>query len=420
MSVVVLGAGVVGTATAYFLGQAKHQVIVLDRRNAPALETSFANGGQISASHASPWAGPSAPWQAFKWLWNKDAPLLFRPFRWDPNLWLWGLKFLANCTAEREQKNMERILRVALYSREILKSLQQLTKIQYHRQSGGILHIYRDKTAFLRGRETASQLAELGLRQEILDTDQCVNVEPALAHIASRDLLGGLLSPSDESGDANVFTSELAKLTQAHNTVFRFNTEIIRLETRHGKITRVITDSGDIKADAVVLCLGSNSPVLARTIGLKLPVYPAKGYSITVKLKDEDTSLAPHISITDETRFMVFSRLGNRLRAAGTAELVGWNNALNSMRLTPIIDNTRTLFPKAGNYEDLEPWCGLRPTTPDSVPLIGPTTIKNLYLNTGHGTLGWTMACGSGQIIADLLSGREPEIDMNGLGLERF
>jgi len=416
----VLGAGVVGTATAYFLGQAKHKVIVLDRRNAPALEASFANGGQISASHASPWASPSAPWQAFKWLWKKDAPLLFRPFRWDPSLWLWGLKFLANCTSEREQKNMERILRVALYSREILKSLQQLTKIQYHRQSGGVLHIYRDKTAFFHGCETASQLAELGLSQKILDADQCVEVEPALAHIASRDLLGGLLSPSDESGDANVFTSELAKLTQAHNTVFRFNTEVIRLETNHGKITRVITDSGDIEADAVVLCLGSYSPILARTIGLKLPVYPAKGYSITVKLKDAESTLAPQISITDETRFMVFSRLGNRLRAAGTAELAGWNDDLDPMRLNPIIDNTRTLFPKAGNYEDLEPWCGLRPTTPDSVPLIGPTTIKNLYLNTGHGTLGWTMACGSGQIIADLLSDRKPEIDMNGLGLERF
>ncbi len=423
MKVLVLGAGVVGTATAYFLAEDGHQVTVLDREPAPGLETSFANGAQISACHAKPWAAPHVPGQAFLWMFKPDAPLLFKPWRWDPPLWSWGLKFLRNCTSARLHTNMERTLRVALYSRGVLKALRQRTNIQYDQITQGILHIYRSAGEFAEGRATGVQLAAMGLPQDVLTSAECVAVEPALAHVAKGDLKGGLLSPEDESGDAQKFTTELAKLAAARGVVFRNNVTIKRIEAARGRVTRVITDNGDgrgadEKADAFVLALGSYSPHFARDLGLNLPVYPAKGYSITVEI--ENPAAAPTVSITDETNFMVFSRLGNKLRVAGTAELAGWNPSLDPARVEPLVRNAKSLFPAASSYAALHPWCGLRPATPDSVPILGATPYANLFLNTGHGTLGWTMACGSGRIIADLIAGRTPEIDMSGLGLDRF
>jgi len=418
VKVVVLGAGVVGTTTAYFLAEDGHEVTVLDRAAAPALETSFANGAQISACHAKPWAGPQVPWQAFKWMFKPDAPLLFRPWRWDPSLWTWGLRFLRNCTDARLQVNMERTLRVALYSRAVLKALRQRTNIQYDQVTQGILHIYRSTQAFDEGRTTAAQLATFGLAQDILTPAECVKIEPALAHAAKGDLHGGLLSPEDESGDAQKFTIEIAKLAIARGVTFRFGTSIESIEASRGRIERVITAAGPVEADAFVLALGSYSPHFARELGLDLPVYPAKGYSITVAV--ENPAAAPTVSITDETNYMVFSRLGNNLRVAGTAELAGWNRDLLAERVEPLVRNAKSLFPTASSYAELHAWAGLRPTTPDSVPILGTTRFENLFLNTGHGTLGWTMACGSARIIADLISGRIPEIDLEGLGLERF
>ena len=418
MKVLVLGAGVVGTTTAYFLAEDGHEVTVLDRQAAPGLETSFANGSQISACHAKPWAAPNVPLQAFLWMFKPDAPLLFRPWRWDPSLWSWGFKFLRNCTTERLRTNMDRTLRVALYSRAVLKALRQKTNIQYEQLTRGILHIYRTPAEFAEGRETAAQLAAMGLAQDILTPTDCLEVEPALAHAAKTDLAGGLLSPEDESGDAQRFTDELLKLALARGAKFHGGITIQRIESHGGQVTRVITDAGDYEADAFVLAMGSYSPHLARDLGLSLPVYPAKGYSITVDI--ENSNAAPTVSLTDETRYMVFSRLGNKMRVAGTAELAGWNTALNQKRVEPLVRNARSLFPKASNYSQVNAWCGLRPTTPDSVPILGATPYSNLFLNTGHGTLGWTMACGSGRIIADLISGRQPEINMEGLGLDRF
>ena len=418
MKVVVLGAGVVGTATAYFLAEDGHEVTVLDRQPGAGLETSFANGAQISACHAKPWAAPHVPGQAFLWMFKPDAPLLFRPWRWDPALWSWGLKFLRNCTDARLAVNMERTLRVALYSRAVLKALRQHTNIQYDQITQGILHIYRTAAEFAEGRHTAAQLAALGLPQDVLSPADCVRLEPALAHAAEHDLVGGLLSPDDESGDAQKFTSELAKLAAARGVVFKTGVTITRIEADKDRITKVVTDKGDETADAYVLSLGSYSPHFARDIGLDLPIYPAKGYSISVEI--ENPAAAPTVSITDETNFMVFSRLGNRLRVAGTAELAGWNTGLDARRVEPLVRNAKTLFPDAAPYTNVHPWSGLRPTTPDSVPILGTTRYSNLFLNTGHGTLGWTMACGSGRIIADLISGRRPEIDLDGLGLERF
>ncbi len=419
MKVAVLGAGVVGTSTAYYLAEDGHDVVVLDRQKNAGLETSFANGGQISACHAKPWAGPHTPWQAFLWTFQADAPLLFKPWRLDPALWSWGMKFLRNCTSARQRINMDRTLRVALYSRKMLGALRQRTNIQYDQQINGILHIYRTAPEFEEGRHTAAQLASLGLPQDILTPEECVKIEPTLVHAARNgEIAGGLMSGEDESGDARLFTDELAKLATARGATFRYGASILKLEHSGNKITRIITDQGDETPDAVVLSLGSYSPQLVRPLGLKLPIYPAKGYSITADIENPDE--APTVSVTDETRFMVFTRLGDRLRVAGTAELAGWDTDLDPVRVAPLVENVRSLFPKASSYKNLNAWCGLRPATPDSVPILGATPFENLFLNTGHGTLGWTMACGSGRAIADLISGRTPEIDMEGLGVERF
>ncbi len=418
MKILVLGAGVVGTTTAYFLAQDGHDVTVLDRQSGAALETSFANGAQISACHAKPWAEPKMPLQALRWTFQADAPLLFRPWRWDPSLWSWGLKFLRNCTSERMRLNMDRTLRIALYSRSVLKALRQHTGIQYNQVTKGILHIYRTPEEFTEGRATAGQLSALGLPQDILTADECVKLEPALAHAANTDLAGGLMSPEDESGDAHLFTEELSKLAVARGVQFRFGVTIKSLETSGHRISRVVTDQGDMEADAIVLTLGSYAPHIAKPLGIHLPIYPAKGYSISIDLDSPDS--APTISLTDETRFMVFSRLGNTLRVAGTAELAGWDTSLAPVRVEALKRNAQSLFPEASSYTDLNPWCGLRPATPDSVPILGGTSYENLFLNTGHGTLGWTMACGSAQITADLIAGRKPEIDLNGLTLGRF
>ena len=419
MKVVVLGAGVVGTSAAYYLAEDGHDVVVLERQKAAALETSFANGGQISACHAKPWAGPGAPLRAFLWTFQKDAPLLFKPWRYDPALWSWGFKFLRNCASERERINMDRTLRVALYSREVMKALRQKTNIQYDQQVNGILHIYRNAPELADGRRTGEKLARLGLPQDVLTPEDCLRIEPALAVAVRRgEIAGGLMSRDDESGDAHKFSDALARLAEARGARFHYGTTIHSLEHDGRRLTRIVTDRGDELPDAVVLSLGSYSPLLARQLGLKLPVYPAKGYSLTAEIENVDA--APSISITDETRFMVFTRLGNRLRVAGTAELAGWDTGLDPWRIAPLTQNVKSLFPKASSYKELNAWCGLRPTTPDSVPILGSTRFENLFINTGHGTLGWTMACGSGRVIADLIAGRAPEIDMDGIGLERF
>lgn len=418
MHVAVLGAGVIGTTTALALAEDGHRVTVIDRQAGPALETSFANGAQISACHAKPWAGPGTPWQAFKWMWQPEAPLLFRPWRWDPPLWAWSMRFLRNCTPGRARVNMERALRMSLYSRAVLVALRQRTNIQYSQVLQGILHIYRTPEEFAEGQKNAENLATLGLPQDVLSPADCVRLEPALAHAAKHDLVGGLMSPADESGDAQLFSAEVMKLAAARGVDFRWSETITRIESDRGQIQRVHTNLVVVEADIFVLAAGSYSPMLARDLGLKLPVYPAKGYSITVEIDTPEA--APTISITDETRYMVFSRLGNKMRVAGTAELTGWDTRLDPVRVDPLIRNAKALFPKVSDYAEVNPWCGLRPATPDSVPIIGTTPIGNLLLNTGHGTLGWTMAMGSARVIADLVSGRTPEIDLEGLGLQRF
>lgn len=417
MKVVVLGAGVVGTAAAWYLAKNGHDVVVIERQDGAGLETSFANGGQVSPCHAEPWANPHTPVQALEWLGRADAPLVFKWWRYDPALWMWLLRFLANCTPGHTRINTGRTLRVALYSRACLQALRAETGITYDEKTLGILHVYRNRAAFERAAMASELMNALGLNRVVKSVDEAVAIEPALA-AAAPELAGAIFTPGDESGDAHKFTQSLAKLAESRGAGFHFATEVLGFNRSGDQVEAIVTSRGDITADAYLVAMGSWSAPWAKMLGLRLPVYPAKGYSATLAVTD--AAKAPSVSITDDEHKMVYSRLGERLRCAGTAELAGWDETLVPARTKAIIRNAEALFPGAGDFTGAELWCGLRPTTPDSVPLIGRTRMKNLYLNTGHGTLGWTMACGSGKAVADLISGRTPDIDMTGLGLDRF
>ena len=392
MKVAVLGAGIIGTATAWFLRQQGHEVRVIDRREAPGLETSFANGGQISADHAAPWAKPGIPLQALKWMMHEDSPLLFR-LRADPAQWRWGLSFLRHCTAERFRENAARLQRLGRYSRDQLRALTRATGLQYDRVGRGILVLYTGGRRFEPGWKTPGE---------------CVAIEPAVASLKDR-LVGGNYLPEDESGDAYKFTIGLAKLCEAKGIGFDFGIDIQGFVRENGKITGIRTSKQVIQADAYVLALGSYSPLLARPLGIDLPIYPLKGYSVTMPVKNP--AAAWTVSLSDDAHKLVLSRLGDRLRIAGTAELNGYNTEMNTVRCEAIVRRVMQLFPEAGDPSRAEYWTGLRPATPSNLPCVGATKYENLFLNTGHGTLGWTLACGSGRIVADLISGRRPEIE---------
>ncbi len=419
MKVVVLGAGVVGTASAWYLARAGHAVTVIDRQGAAGLETSLANGGQISVSHAEPWANPSAPGKILRWLGREDAPLLFR-MRADARQWAWGLRFLVECLPWRTRANTREIFSLALYSRAELQRLRAETGIRYEHQTRGILHFYTDRKDFDRAVRHVQALRQHGSERQIKTPDECVAIEPALAHMRAR-LAGATFTASDESGDAHKFTQSLAALAEGHGVRFRYGCSVERLETERGRLASVIVhdvhDGAEesVTADAYVMALGSYSPLLLDRVGVSIPVYPVKGYSITVPLEEGDE--APRVSLTDEAAKLVFTRLGEQLRVAGTAELAGYDTELRAERCESLLRRTFELFPRAGRAERAEHWTGLRPATPSNVPLIGRTRIPNLYLNTGHGTLGWTLACGSGRALADILCGKRPEPEFGFLGV---
>jgi D-amino-acid dehydrogenase len=419
MRVVVLGAGVVGTASAWYLSRAGHAVTVIDRQGAAGLETSLANGGQISVSHAEPWANPSAPGKILHWLGREDAPLLFR-MRADARQWAWGLRFLVECLPWRTRANTREILALALYSRTELQRLRVETGIRYEHETRGILHFHTDQKNLDRAALHAKALRQYGCEPEVKTPDECVAIEPALAHARER-LAGGTFTSSDESGDAHKFTQSLAALAEGHGVRFRYGCSVERLETEEGRLVSVIVhdvhDGAEesVTADAYVVALGSYSPLLLDRVGVSIPVYPVKGYSITIPLEEGDE--APHVSLTDEAAKLVFTRLGARLRVAGTAELAGYDTELRAERCEALLRRTYDLFPRAGRAERAEHWTGLRPATPSNVPLVGRTRIPNLYLNTGHGTLGWTLACGSGKALSDILGGKRPEPEFRFLGV---
>ncbi len=406
MKIAVLGAGVVGVTSAWYLACAGHEVTVIDRQHAAAMETSFANGGQISTSHAEPWANPGTPKQVLQWLGREDSPMLFR-LRADPYQWAWGLAFLRECLPARSRANAAQIAAINRYSHAQLLALGAETGLQYEQQTRGILRIFEDRAALDQALAAAEPEKQHGIELRALTAAQCLELEPALAE-STVPIAGGLHAPGDDSGDAYQFTQELALLAAARGVHFRYGSGIERIETEGGRVARVRLSGGAaIEADGYVVALGSYSPLLLRALGIHIPVYPLKGYSITVPLAEGD--VAPRISLSDVGHKLVMSRLGDRLRVAGTAELAGYDTAINEVRCRAIVRRTFALFPKAGRQVEAQFWAGLRPATPGGVPCIGRTRYPNLFLNTGHGTLGWTMACGAGAAIADIVSGKKPE-----------
>ncbi len=406
MKVVVVGAGVIGVTSAWYLNRAGHEVTVIDRQLGPAFETSFANGGQISASHAMPWANPGAPLEILGWLARADAPLAFRP-RLDWRQWSWGLRFLRECSARRAQANARRILALARASLEELELLRVETRISYQQRTRGILSIYFEARAFERACQEAEWISREGMLREPRTAAQCVATEPALRDVERR-LAGGVFAPADESGDAFIFTQQLAARCARQGVNFRYGCNVRRIDAAAGRIEGLSMMDGArearIAADAYVVAAGSACALITRPLGLDLPVYPVKGYSVTLPAAPGEA--APHTSLTDEAHKLVFSRLGSRLRVAGTAELAGYGTDIDERRCAGILARVFELFPQAGERAAARYWAGLRPATPGNVPIVCATRYPNLFLNTGHGTLGWTLACGSGRLLANLVSGR--------------
>lgn len=417
MRVLILGAGVLGVTSAYYLAKAGHEVTVVDRQPGPALETSFANAGEISPGYASPWAGPGIPLKAIKWLTMRDGPLVIRPML-DPRMWLWGLQLLANCTERAYALNKSRMVRLAEYSRDRMIELRAETGIAYDGRQQGTLQLFRTQKQVDHAHADIAVLKQYGVPYEVLDPAGCVAAEPGLS-TAQVPLAGGLRLPNDETGDCKTFTERLAELAAGLGVQFRYGVTINSLATEQGEISAVATSAGTMQADAYVVALGSYSPLLLRTISITVPIYPIKGYSITVPVTDE--SVAPVSTVMDETFKVATTRLGDRIRVGGTAEIAGYDNTLRPHRRGPLDRSLRDLFPMAGDATKATFWSGLRPMTPDGTPVLGRAErYPNLFMNTGHGTLGWTMAAGSGRVLADLVSGRDPEIDTTDFGLSRY
>lgn len=424
MKVIVLGSGIIGTASAWFLNKAGHDVNVIERQPGAAQETSFANGCQISVSHAEPWANPAAPMKVLQWIGQEDAPLLYR-FRPEWLQWKWAINFLRECTPARTDDNIRQIVAISEYSRQTLQAVRAETGIDYDHLTQGILHFYTDQKDFDISLPAAKLMRDLGCSRESISAEEVVRIEPALASIRHK-IVGGDFTATDESGDVYKFTTGLARKAAAAGVDFRFNTSVTRLLTTgagaSARITGVEVIGPDgrhqvIHGDAFVMAMGSFSVPLLKPLGIDLMIYPGKGYSATYAVTKPDA--APTVSLTDDGYKLVLSRLGDRLRVAGTCELNGYTRDLNTARCEAITRRTRELFPDACDYEHPTFWTGLRPLTPSNVPYIGKSRYANLFLNTGHGTLGWTMGCGSGRAIAEIVSGRMPEVDFKFTGMPR-
>ncbi|MFQ5785631.1 MAG: D-amino acid dehydrogenase [Alphaproteobacteria bacterium] len=416
MKVIVMGGGVIGVATAYYLARNGHEVVVIERAADVALETSFANAGIIAPGHAHAWASPQAPLTLLKSLWRDDTALRLR-LRFDPRMWLWSLYFLRNCTTARNRANTLVKFRLCDYSREALKALRAETGASYDESTRGALYLYRDPRHFETGLATLAHLRDHGLELEAIDAARCVEIEPALAPMRDR-LAGAIYCPSDESGDSHLLCRALRRDCEERGAEFRFGTTVQGLRTEGDRIAAVVTDRGDISGDAYVLSLASESPFVVGPLGVRLPIYPVKGYSVTFPVENHDG--APRMPLVDEHHLVAFSRLGDRLRATATADFAGYDTSFTAADFAPMMRVVRAMFPDGADYDRPSHWACLRPMTPDGPPVIGRGRHRNLYYNTGHGHIGWTMAAGSGRITADLVAGRVPEIDLAGMEPERF
>ncbi|NTZ85749.1 D-amino acid dehydrogenase [Burkholderia metallica] len=415
MRVVILGSGVVGVASAYYLARAGHEVTVIDREAGPALETSFANAGQISPGYAAPWAAPGVPLKAVKWMFEKHAPLAIRLDGTRFQL-QWMVQMLRNCTAERYAVNKGRMVRLAEYSRDCLQALRADTGIQYEGRTGGTLQLFRTQQQLDGAAKDIAVLQEANVPFELLSPAELKNAEPALAAV-SHKLTGGLRLPGDETGDCQLFTTRLAALAESLGVKFRYNTPIDALAIAGGKIAGVQCGSETVRADAYVVALGSYSTRFISNL-MKIPVYPLKGYSITAPIVNE--AAAPVSTVLDETYKIAITRFDQRIRVGGMAEIVGFDKTLRAARRETLEMCVNDLFPGGGDTSKATFWTGLRPMTPDGTPIVGRTPVSNLFLNTGHGTLGWTMSCGSGQLLADLISGKMPAIQADDLSVHRY
>ncbi len=415
MRIAVLGAGIVGVTAAWYLARDGHEVAVVDRRDAAAQETSFANGGQVVAGFAEPWASPKVPKMLRESWGREDAPLLFRP-RADLAQWRWGLSFLAQCRKSRYEANIGDTLRLGSYSLREMKALRAEVDVAHDALDRGVLEIYFDPADFATAVSYTEAVRAYGAVREAKSAADCVAIEPALGGVEG--LAGGIYAPSDFTGDARRFAEGLAAKGAERGIRFRYGVTIESIAVREGKVSgvRVVDGQGRrelLDADAFVVALGSWAPRLLAPIGVRIPVYPVKGYSATIPVVDP--TAAPEVSITDIDNKIVITRLGNRLRVAGTAELTGYDTSLNETRCHALVTRARELFPRLDRDVEVEYWAGLRPATPTNLPLIGRTRYPNLFLDTGHGTLGWTYAAGSGQVLADVVAGRTPSVRFHGL-----
>lgn len=415
MKVMVLGAGVIGTTCAWYLAKAGHEVVVVDRQPGPALETSFGNAGGVCPSFAGPWAAPGMPLKVARWLFASHAPLMLRP-RLDRHQWSWLLSFVRNCTPERFADNKARMQRIAHYSKACLVALREETGIAYDNGSGGILQIFQTQEEIDGGARSAKVLTSFGVPYRIVNAAEASDIEPALA-TSRATIAGGLHLPVDETGDCHKFTKALAELAQQRGVTFMFDTTVERLVVNGGKLDGVVTNKGTLHADMTIVALASEAPFLLRPVGIDLPIYPVKGYAVTLPITAADS--APRSSVMDEHSKVMITRLGERIRAAGVAEVGGYDRTANAAQCRVVENVVRDLFPAASTEGCVETWAGLRPMTPDGPPYLGSTPIDGLMLSLGQGSNGWTQACGCGQIIADLVSGRAPAIDLTGLGYDR-
>lgn len=416
MKVLVMGAGVIGVTTSYYLAKAGLDVTVIDRQPGPGLETSFANAGEVSPGYASPWAGPGVPFKAVRWMLDRYGPLVVRP-QIDPAMWRWIFQMMRNCTAARYAVNKARMVGIAEYSRDCLRALREDIDIAYDERSRGTLQLFRKRSQLENIGGDVEVLRQYGVPYEVLDRDGCVHAEPGLAKVRN-SFVGGLRLPEDETGDCYMFTERLEKVAAGLGVRFVYDTTIRMIDVVGGHVARITTDKGEFAADKYVMALGSFSPLLLRPLGIDIPVYPVKGYSITVPIVDEASS--PQSTVMDETYKVAITRLGDRIRVGGTAEVGGYRRKLLPQRRVPLDRSLTDLFPKGGDLSRATFWSGLRPMTPDGPPIVGPARFDNLYLNTGHGTLGWTMACGAARIVADQLAGIKPQIPADELSLRRY
>lgn len=411
MKVIVMGSGVVGVTTAYCLLKDGHEVTVVERHDGAADETSFANAGLVAPGHAYTWASPKAPKILLKSLWRNDQALRFR-LRLDPALWSWSLKFLGNCRSDRVAVNTARKVRLSLYSQDMLHRVVEDTGVAFDGAKGGLLYLYRSPAAFDAGVAKMRILTDNGLPLEVVDRDRAAAIDPALSATKDR-IVGGIYAPSDESGDARLFTRNLADWCAERGVRFLYGTTIRGVETAAGEVTGLVTDKGTLTADAYVLAMGCQSAALAKPLGLSLPIYPIKGYSVTVPVAGRNNT--PRIGGVDEENLVAYAPMGDRLRITATADFAGYDKRHSPADFQAMLAAARDLFPDAADYSRPSYWAGLRPMTPEGTPIFGRGRQRNLFLNTGHGHMGWTMSCGSARITADLIAGRTPAIPLDGM-----